>query len=88
MLLPTSFLVLIIFLLFVRQYVTYITAFKTVYDLLNSLYYTLYGIWYYLKKQVSMNRKYHNHTLQTNTWYREEEQQNTNIHKTSGTQLK
>ena len=40
------------------------------------------------KKQVSMNKKYHNHTLQTNTSYREEERQNTNSHKTSGTQLK
>ena len=35
-----------------------------------------------------MNRKYHNDTLQTNTWYHEEERQNTNSHKTSGTQLK
>ena len=40
------------------------------------------------KQQVSMNRKYHNHTLQTNKWYCEEERQNTNSHKTSGTQLK
>ena len=30
-----------------------------------------------LKKQVSMIRKYHNHTLQTNPWYQEEELQNT-----------
>ena len=38
MLYPTSFMVLTIFLLFVWQYVTYITAFKTVDDLINSLY--------------------------------------------------
>ena len=78
---------LIIFLLFVWQYVTHITAFKTVYDLLNSLYirYILFDI--ISKKQVSMNRKYHNHTLQTNTWYHEKERQNTNSHKTSETQL-
>ena len=37
------------------------------------------------KKQVSMNRKHHNHTLQTNTWYHVEERQNTNRNKTSGT---
>ena len=33
------FFMLTIFLLFVWQYVTYITAFKTVYDLFNSLYF-------------------------------------------------
>ena len=43
-------MVLIIFLLFVWQYVTYTTAFKTVYDLLNSLYHMLYGICYHFKK--------------------------------------
>ena len=88
MLLPTSFLLLIIFLLFVWQYVTYITAFKTYMTCLipNIIRYMVFVI--ISKKQVSMNRKYHNHTLQTNTWYREEERQNTNSHKTSGTQLK
>ena len=35
MLYPASFMVLTIFLLFVGQYVTYTTAFKTVDDLLN-----------------------------------------------------
>ena len=35
-----------------------------------------------------MIRKYHTHTLQTNTWHREEEPENTNIHKTSEKQLK
>ena len=43
-------MVLIIFLLFVWQYVTYITAFTTVYDLFNSLYYTLCYICYHFKK--------------------------------------
>ena len=37
------------------------------------------------QKLVSMIRKFHNHTLQTNPWHREEELQNTNSHKTSGT---
>ena len=43
----------------------------------------------YPKKQVSMIRKYHNYTLQTNheTTHREE-QQNTDCHKTSGWQSK
>ena len=40
------------------------------------------------KKQVSMIRKYHNHTLQTNPRHHEEEPQNTDCHKTSGRQLK
>ena len=31
-----------------------------------------------------MIRQDHNHTLQTNTWYREEEPHNTNSNKTSG----
>ena len=31
-------------------------------------------------KNVSMIRKYHNYTLQTNPWHREEEPQNTNGH--------
>ena len=40
----------------------------------------------YLKK-VSMIRKYHSLTLQTNPWHHEEEpQQNTNSHKTLGRQ--
>ena len=43
-------MVLIIFLLIVWQYVTYITSFKAVYDLLDFLYYTLYDIKYHLKK--------------------------------------
>ena len=37
-------MVLTTFLLFVWQYVTYITAFKSVEDLLNSLYLTSFGI--------------------------------------------
>ena len=37
---------------------------------------------YLIEKQVSMNRKYHNHTLQINPRHREEEPQNTNSHKT------
>ena len=41
-----------------------------------------------LKKQVSMIRKCHNHTPQTNPRHREEEPQNTGCHKTSGRQLK
>ena len=39
-------------------------------------------------QKVSMMRIYHNHTLQTNPWWREEEPQNTNSHKISGRQLK
>ena len=35
-----------------------------------------------------MIRKYHNHTLHTNSWHIEEEPQNTACHKTSGRQLK
>ena len=35
-----------------------------------------------------MIRKYHNHTLQTNTRHCEQEPQNTNSYKTSGRQLK
>ena len=35
-----------------------------------------------------MIKKYHNHTLQTIPWQREEEPQNTNSHMTSGRQLK
>ena len=37
-------------------------------------------------KIVSMIRKYHNHKLQTNLWYREEEPHNN--HKTPGRQTK
>ena len=36
------------------------------------------------EKQVSMIRKYHNHTLQTNPWRCEEEPQINTNHKTSG----
>ena len=35
-----------------------------------------------------MIRKYHNQTLQTHQWHREEDPQNTNSHKTSERQLK
>ena len=41
-----------------------------------------------LKIQVSTVRKYHNHTLQTNPGYGEEEPKNTKSHKTSGRQFK
>ena len=41
-----------------------------------------------LNQKVSLNRKYHNHTLQTNLRYREEEPLNTNSHKTSRRQFK
>ena len=34
-----------------------------------------------------MTRKYHNHTLQTNPWRREEDAQNINSHETAGRQL-
>ena len=34
-------------------------------------------------QKVSMTRKFHNHTLQTNPWHREEETQNTNNQMTS-----
>ena len=37
--------------------------------------------------RVSMIRKYHNPTLQTNLWHHEEEPQTTNSHETSGRQL-
>ena len=40
----------------------------------------------YAAKIVSMIRKYHNHKLQTNTWYREEEPHNN--HETPGRQTK
>ena len=40
------------------------------------------------QKQVSIIRKYHNHTPQTNPQHREEELQYTNYHKTSGRHLK
>ena len=43
---------------------------------------------YILKKQVSMIRKYHDQTLQTNPRCHEGEPQSTNSHKTSGRQLK
>ena len=39
------------------------------------------------KKQVSMIRKYHSHTLQANPWYRKEESKNTNRDKISGKKL-
>ena len=41
-----------------------------------------------LNGQVSMIRKYHNNTLQTNPRHREEEPQNNNNHKTPGRQTK
>ena len=50
MLNSTSFLVKTIILLFVWHYVTYITSYKAVYTLLNSSYYTSYGILYHFKK--------------------------------------
>ena len=37
----------------------------------------------YIKKKLSMIRKYHNHTLQTDPRYREEELKNNNKHKTN-----
>ena len=40
------------------------------------------------KKQVIMTRKYHNQTLQTNPWHREEEPQNNKSHRTPGRQSK
>ena len=40
----------------------------------------------YLKKRVSMIRKYHNHKLQTAPWHREEEP--LNHHETPGRQMK
>ena len=39
-------------------------------------------------KKVSMIRKYHNHTLQTNSRRQKKEPQNTNSHKTSGRKLR
>ena len=47
-------------------------------------------IFWYLtfKSQVSMTRKYHNQTLQTNPRQGEEEPQNSNSQKTRGRQLK
>ena len=39
------------------------------------------------KNQVSMIRKHHNHTLQTNPRHREEKPQNTDCQETSGRQL-
>ena len=41
----------------------------------------------YIENQVSMIRKYHNHTLQTNPWHREEKTQTTYCQETSGRQL-
>ena len=56
------------------------------------------GHWIYLslscllhiscKKQVSIIRKYHNHTLLSNIRHREKDSQNTNSHKTSGRRVK
>ena len=47
----------------------------------------IYEIRFVIKKQVSMIKKYHNHTLQTNPRNHEEEPQDTNIRKaTSGIQ--
>ena len=37
---------------------------------------------------MCMNRKYHNHTLQTNPWHHEEEPRNIYSNKTSKRQLK
>ena len=42
----------------------------------------------YMKKKVSIIRKYHNHTLQTNLRHSEEEPYNIYGHKTPGRQLK
>ena len=41
-----------------------------------------------IKTHVSMIRKYHNNTMQTNPRHREEESQNTDFHNTSGRQFK
>ena len=41
-----------------------------------------------VKKQVSMIRKYSNHTLQTNLWHHEEEPQNKSNYKTRERQTK
>ena len=38
-------------------------------------------------KYVSMNKNYHNHTLETNLRHREEKPQNTNSHRTPGINL-
>ena len=38
--------------------------------------------------KVSMTRKFQNYTLQTNSWHREVETQNMNIHMASGRQIK
>ena len=40
------------------------------------------------KKQVSMGKKYHNHTPQTNPWHHKEDAQNTYCPKISERQLK
>ena len=53
----TSLLVYTFILLFVWQYVTYITAFKTVYTLRNSLYYMLCDILYHFKKASKYDQK-------------------------------
>ena len=53
-----------------------------------SLLLPLYFIYASSKKQVSMIRKCHNHTLQTHPWHHEKERLNTISHKTSGRQLK
>ena len=38
-------------------------------------------------KKMSMTRKYHNHTLQTNPCHQKEEPQNTNSHMSPGREL-
>ena len=46
----------------------------------------VYGLVCYLLKKVSMIKKYHNHTLQTNQWQREEKPHDN--HQTPGRQTK
>ena len=58
----------------------------------NSMTYISTNLAHYViacaKKQVSMIRKYHNHTLQTNPRHREEEPHIYNYHKTPGIKTK
>ena len=59
----------------------------TITTLIHTIFYSHILYLYTIKKHVNLIRKYHNHTLQTNPRYREEESQNTRCHKTSGRQL-
>ena len=56
------------YLLFVWQYVTCVTTFKTVYTLINYLYHTTYGILYHFKKSGKYDQKIpHSHTADQTT---------------------